>query len=52
MQRKALKNCFLERTLLGNITSRGTTTDFMALFPDFSQSYHLVLLHISVNGKR
>lgn len=47
VQRKALKNSFLERALLGNITSRVTKKDFMALFPDFPQNYHLALLHLN-----
>lgn len=49
MQRKALKNSFLERALLGNITSQRTKKDFMALFPDFPQHYHLALLHMAFN---
>lgn len=46
-QRRLLQNSFLEKALLGNLTSQRTKKDFMALFPDFPQHYHLALLHMN-----
>lgn len=45
-QRRILQNSFLEKALLGNLTSQGTKKDFQALFPHFPQRYHLALLHL------
>jgi len=47
-QRRILQNSFLEKALLGNLTSRRTKEDFQALFPHFPQCYHLALLHLPI----
>ncbi|MBE5771632.1 MAG: helix-turn-helix domain-containing protein [Clostridiales bacterium] len=47
-QRQILQQNFLERALLGNITSRRSRLDFDIFFPDFPEKYMVALLYLPI----